>query len=136
MSNNNKNEPPKYPVDRLPLIRSPQVQKPPPIKRNIGSVESSRRQEANRQLVEYYRANPIKGPANVNVLDNCNNNKENGAYAKKPPLPMKYERLIIPHYAPAYVKPAGHGIGNNVIKQVGRAVLERPHYNVMPQWWG
>jgi len=129
-------------MNRGPIICSPQVAKDLPIqKRQIYSVESSKRSEANQKLVDYYRANPVKNPLlPVNVLDY--NGKENGsshgtpAYAKKPPMPIKYERLIIPHYAPAYVKPASAHAPVNPMRNVGRAILERPHYNVMPQWWG
>jgi len=113
----------------LPSIKSPQVHKPMqlPVRRNIGSVDSAKRQEASRRLVELYKAYPMKSPVQVNIIDN----KENGMgqyRARRPPLPVKYERLIVPHYAaPVYVNP---------MKQVGRAVLERPHYHVLPQWWG
>ena len=127
-------------MDRPAIIQSPQVPRSlaAPIKRNVVSVEGAKRQEANKKLIDYYRANPVKGPSNINVIEY---NKENGSspavpsYIKKPPMPMKYERLVIPHYAPPYIKPSSvHA--NNPIRQVGRAVLERPHYHVMPQWWG
>ncbi len=115
---------------RLPMIRSPQVPRPVPIRRNIGSVDSAKRQEASRRLVELFRAHPVRNPLGVNVIDN----KENGAlmpqrrqlqqhYVRKPPLPLKYERMVIP-------------LQRNAVQQAGRAVLERPHYNVLPQWWG
>ena len=108
------------------MIKSPQVQKQLPImKRNIGSVDNVRRQEVNKRLAEIYRANPIRSP--INVFEN----KENGAaaaYVRRPPLPVKYERLIVPNYpVPIYANP---------VRQAGRAVLERPHYHISPQWWG
>ena len=110
----------------LPAIKSPQIPKQVPLRRYIGSVDSIRRQEASRRLIELYKANPIRHPINVNVLDD----KENGAVLgqhKRPPLPMKLDKIIIPQLKVHYMNP---------VKQAGRAILERPHYRILPQWWG
>lgn len=109
----------------------------------MGSVDSLKRQEANRRLIDMYRAHPVRNPAgNINVLDN----KENGGAMsppqyyqqpavprynlRKPPLPLEYERRMYvppPLPLPAYANP---------MRQAARAVLERPHYNLRPVWWG
>ena len=111
----------------LPNMRRQQIPDPqPPLSANrkIGSVEGSKREEANRRIIELYKAHPMKNPINVQVI----NGKDyaNGLVANKPPLPAptKNDYLMPQHY-----------VSPNPMRQAGLAVLERPQHYASPHQW-
>ena len=114
---------------KLPEIKCMKPTNPILLRKNIGSVESLRRAEVNKRIVDLYKASPLKTPLNLKVLEN----KENGLglinpYKKPPCLPLKYERPMLLHrMVPACINP---------VRQAGLAVVDRRIYHVNPQWWG
>eukprot|EP00826_Nyctotherus_ovalis_P035335 TRINITY_DN3031_c0_g1_i11.p1 TRINITY_DN3031_c0_g1~~TRINITY_DN3031_c0_g1_i11.p1 ORF type:complete len:420 (-),score=104.82 TRINITY_DN3031_c0_g1_i11:112-1371(-) len=97
---------------------------PAPLYRIAGSVESVHRQQLNRGVADYYRANPVGVGINLKGLER--NLDAKASQPKKPPLPFKNERPPLPH--PVYQA--------NPIKQAGQVVVQKPLYRVNPSWWG
>ena len=107
--------------DELPAIRKQAIE-PDPIlvKRKIGSVDCSKRDEINKRIAELYKAHPMKSPVKIQVLRD--KDKANPLYGNRPPLPAKNDKLIAQHY-----------VSPNPMRQAGLAVLERPQHYVAPR---
>jgi len=98
-----------------------------PPRRKIGSVDGSKREEANRRIVELYRANPLKSPAHIKAILE----KDHPIYGGyRPPLPPPIQLRNERPAAPYHPVP-------NAMRQAGLAVLERPqNYVAIHQWQG
>jgi len=123
-------------------------------------VEASRRQKNNKRLIEYFRVNPIRAELNLKALNlpkpevkepqynkfkneliyynDCKKYFDNPIYSNKKNSNEEYKYyngekvpsngIVMPRYKPVY-QPVP-------ILQVGKSILQRPHYNVLPNWWG
>jgi len=90
----------------------------PNVKRISHSVDGVKRNEANRKLIEYYKANPVL--LRVNILEKSSNQPS-----------LNYKPLAIANCEALHMIPR-----SNPILRAGQAVLEKPYYNIRPQWWG
>eukprot|EP00826_Nyctotherus_ovalis_P064607 TRINITY_DN9481_c0_g1_i12.p7 TRINITY_DN9481_c0_g1~~TRINITY_DN9481_c0_g1_i12.p7 ORF type:complete len:107 (-),score=33.03 TRINITY_DN9481_c0_g1_i12:68-388(-) len=106
------------------------------MKRVSGSIDEAERKAANRRLVEYYKANPMRRKFKVSVVDSSvDTDTTSQSYIQKRPVQVSYKQL----YREAGIEHNGSAYPNlisNPMKNAGHAVIEGPYYNVRPSWWG
>ena len=81
-------------------------------------MEGKRNEEISNQVDDNYNPYPLKGAYRANIINNI--------YEKScGKIRLKHERGSVPKYPRL-----------NPIIEAGKALVENPHYSVMPQWWG
>jgi hypothetical protein len=163
----NRHPPPRIYHQKIPFLKKPQVERPINRQRKIASVDVIRKQEQNKRVAEYYKANPMRIKLNPIHYERQPNNigkpkvnngliyhknykgySDNSVYKSKPQYNIKQS---INTEELEYKKPKQFYNGKEVesgngvviqkykpiqVKKVEKMVLQRPHYNVLPEWWG